>query len=711
MSRLSDLLRRVGERDANLAAEIAAEVKALESRRAFGLNFERHTPESVELPTRPVRRGDKVRFLPERGAAPNTVDKGLWQVIGFRNGDNGRMALLARLGAQGNEAETAERLIDDLVVVAEFRDPIYPGLKSTGKVELGGDKPYHTVINAENYHALQALLYTHAGKVDAIYIDPPYNTGAKDWKYNNDYVDSEDAYRHSKWLAFMERRLKLAKQLLNPDNSVLVVTIDEKEIQRLALLLEQTFLDSKVQMVTSVINPKGTARYDEFSRVEEYLLFVTIGAASIYRNTRDMLSANDYSEQTKVRWRGLARTGRKGLRANNPGSWYPIFLRRSDGSIHSIGDTISTADSEDNVEMPDGTVPVWPPQKGRDQYSWATVPSTLRKIHRAGGLKTGRIDFDKGVFPFYYLSSGAFKQIEDGTLVVVGREKCGAIIVEHASGKRAAPRSVWNQVSHDAGSHGTGLVQKLLPSRRFPFPKSLYAVEDTLRFFIAPKESAVVVDFFSGSGTTAHAVMRLNKQDGGRRQCISVTNNEVSAEEQAGLRAKGLRPGDPEWERWGICDYITKPRIEAAITGRTPEGNPIDGDYKFTDEFPMADGFEENVEFFTMTYEAPRQVAHHRSFAAIAPLLWLKAGAQGRRIEEAVDDFAVADRYGVLFDPDCSQAFVSALAEHPDARMAFVVTDDDRAYQVVCKALPEGIEPVRLYASYLTSFTINTGRE
>ena len=157
MSRLSDLLRQVGERDAELAAEIAAEVKALESRRAFGLNFERHTPESVELPGRPVRKGDKVSFLPERGAAANSVDAGLWQVIGFRNVEEGRVALLARPRPDGDEPETAERLVDDLVVVAEFRDPIFPGLKSTGKVERGGDKPSHTVINAENYHALQCL--------------------------------------------------------------------------------------------------------------------------------------------------------------------------------------------------------------------------------------------------------------------------------------------------------------------------------------------------------------------------------------------------------------------------------------------------------------------------------------------------------------------------------------------------------------------------
>ena len=239
--------------------------------------------------------------------------------------------------------------------------------------------------------------------------------------------------------------------------------------------------------------------------------------------------------------------------------------------------------------------------------------------------------------------------------------------------------------------------------------KALYAVEDALRFFVKDKPNAVVLDFFSGSGTTAHAVMRLNRQDDGRRQCISVTNNEVAADEQASLRKQGLRPGDSEWEQRGICDYITKPRINAAITGETPDGEPIKGDYKFTDKFPMADGFEENVEFFTMTYEAPRRVAHHRSFPAIAPLLWLRAGSQGRRIERVNETFDIADTYGVLFDSDENKQFVAALRKKTSARMAFIVTDNDRAYQSVCKSLPGYVEPVRLYASYLTSFTINKG--
>lgn len=148
------------------------------------------------------------------------------------------------------------------------------------------------------------------------------------------------------------------------------------------------------------------------------------------------------------------------------------------------------------------------------------------------------------------------------------------------------------------------------------------------------KPDAITIDFFAGSGTTAHAVMRLNRQDGGARQCVSVTNNEVAAEEQKALRLAGLRPGDADWEQWGICDYITKPRVRAAITGKTPEGDPIKGDYKFTDEFPMAEGFEENAAFFTLTYETPVTVSHNRAFERIAPLLWMRAGSSGRRIDK-----------------------------------------------------------------------------
>ena len=276
---------------------------------------------------------------------------------------------------------------------------------------------------------------------------------------------------------------------------------------------------------------------------------------------------------------------------------------------------------------------------------------------------------------------------------------------------RRVPTTQWALSGHSASEHGTRLLSLLLPARRFPFPKSLYAVEDALRFFVSPKPDAVVLDFFSGSGTTAHSVMRLNKQDGGRRQCISVTNNEVSADEQRGLRSKGLRPGDDEWESQGICDYIAKPRVTAAITGRTPEGEPIKGDYKFVDEFPMSEGFEENAAFFTLTYEAPLSVRHSRAFERIAPMLWMRAGSQGRIITDLGEDgWDVAETYAVLGNLDQAGDFVARVAEEESARTAFIVTDDDSAFQMVCRDLPSAVLPVRLYESYLQNFMLRGGR-
>ena len=227
---------------------------------------------------------------------------------------------------------------------------------------------------------------------------------------------------------------------------------------------------------------------------------------------------------------------------------------------------------------------------------------------------------------------------------------------------------------------------------------------------LSQQENAVGVDFFSGSGTTAHAVMRLNRQDGGRRQCISITNNEVSADEQKKLREQGLRPGDPEWEKWGICDYITKPRVQAAITGKTPEGEPIKGDYKFTDEFSVSEGFEENAEFFTLTYEAEKAISHNLAYARIAALLWLRAGARGKRIDRLpVEGWAVADTYGLLSAVDQATPFIEAISHASELRVAFIVTDDDRHFQAVTRRLPKGVESVRLYESYLTNFSFTCG--
>lgn len=281
---LRALLARVEDSDPDTAKELRRHFDALQSRRQFGLNFERHTPESVALTGRPISVGDKVRFLPPRGETKPDGDlqfDATWLVTEISGPAKKRVADLVDLKTN----EEASRVLDDLVYVADFRDPIYPGLASTGKVERGGDKPFYTVINAENYHALEAMLFTYNGNVDVIYIDPPYNTGGKgSWLYNDDYVDTDDSYQHSKWLAFMERRLKLAKRLLKPSGAIMV-SIGDHEQHRLRMLMDAVFgtenqvAQLAVEMSTTS-GPKTTnAQQGTIVKNVEYVLIYRRSAA------------------------------------------------------------------------------------------------------------------------------------------------------------------------------------------------------------------------------------------------------------------------------------------------------------------------------------------------------------------------------------------------------------------------------------------------
>jgi adenine-specific DNA-methyltransferase len=227
MAKIEDLIAQVP--DERLRKAIAGEVKALKKTKKFGLVFEEHLPETLRLPRLPVREGEVVALKREPGNQ-------LWRVKSIRKDIaicEKEVEAFPPLREPGRDFP-----ISNLVVVRNFGDPIYPALIPVDRVQRGGpDKPWHVLINADNFHALQLLLYCYEGKVDVIYIDPPYNTGARDWKYNNDYVDKTDTFRHSKWLSMMKKRLRLAKQLLKPDG-VLIVTIDEHEVHHLGNLLE-----------------------------------------------------------------------------------------------------------------------------------------------------------------------------------------------------------------------------------------------------------------------------------------------------------------------------------------------------------------------------------------------------------------------------------------------------------------------------------------
>ena len=233
MAAIHDLLAQV--QDEALKVRLEQEINRLSKAKKFGLVFEEHLPECTPLYDIPVKSGSMV--AKKNGAVSDMYE------VAFIKDD---VATCYHKITQEKE----EIPVNELVCVAQFGEPIYPYLKPIDSVCNAPDSNlWHTLIEADNYHALQLLEYLYAGKVDCIYIDPPYNTGAKDWKYNNDYVDGTDAYRHSKWLSMMEKRLKLAKKLLNPENSIMMITIDDIELCHLKILLESLFSECYIQII------------------------------------------------------------------------------------------------------------------------------------------------------------------------------------------------------------------------------------------------------------------------------------------------------------------------------------------------------------------------------------------------------------------------------------------------------------------------------
>lgn len=304
MAAINDLLSQV--QDVELRARLQAEIDRLTKQKKFGLIYEEHLPECSPLFDVPIRVGGTVALKDKKINTIYIVDE-----------INGSEALCH------NKEDLDDKhtfTTDELITVAEFGEPIYPYLKPIDTVCNAPDLDlWHTLIEADNFHALQLLEYLYAGKVDAIYIDPPYNTGARDWKYNNDYVDSSDAYRHSKWLSMMEKRLRLAKKLLNPQDSVLIVTIDEKEYLHLGCLLEELFSEARMQMVSSVINAGGSIRKGEFSRTDEYIFFLKFGTSEVIPLALNKKwRGGDGDQEGAVFWRSMLRGGEASSRMDRP---------------------------------------------------------------------------------------------------------------------------------------------------------------------------------------------------------------------------------------------------------------------------------------------------------------------------------------------------------------------------------------------------------
>lgn len=740
MAALNELIDKI--ENPELRAQIQEAANKLAKQKKFGLVFEEHLPECTPLYDIPVKKGATVSV---KSKSVNDT----YKVLKIEAGKAWCMP------KSGNTA--IEYPIEDLVVTAEFGEAIYPYLKPLDSVCNAPDSElWHTLIEADNYHALQLLEYLYAGKVDCIYIDPPYNTGATDWKYNNDYVDGSDMYRHSKWLSMIQKRLKIAKKLLNPKDSVLIVTIDEKEYLHLGCLLEEMFSEATIQMVTTVISGKGVSMEGQFSRVEEYIFIVTLGEAKLVQQYRNMLNddkEDNEEERVGIEFIGLRRRNTSNYRESRPNQFYPFFVDQNDGHIVEIGDVVPHGVDRNSIIVPDGCVALWPldPQ-GRERI-WGLVPDSARTIWKEGCLKVTNWNVTQKSGSVKYLASGTVEKIRSGAITVTARDEYGAIVdgyFNDSKDRTVRPRRVWNMKSHNASTFGTLLLKNFLVEKRFSYPKSLYAVVDTLKFYLANKTNALVVDFFAGSGTTLHAINLLNAEDGGGRRCIMVTNNEVSANESDMLSSQGYHPGDEEWEKLGIARYVTWPRTVCSITGVDVYGQKIDGNYGFEEEefvidndvsivskttgkpikksvyvkkkiekapnfaaIKKSDGFKTNAVFFKLGFLDKTKVSLGMQFKELLSTLWMKAGAIGEcpTIDTNIPDILILpkNKMAILNNENAFAEFKNRLDEHPEIEVVYLVTDYEAGFVSMTKAL-EGKKTYQLYRDYLDNFRINAGR-
>lgn len=685
MSAIDTLIAQIS--DPRLRERLAAEWNNAKKEKKFGLVFEDHLPELLPLHGAKPRKGDLV--CRRQGAL-----KDVWQIKSIHAG-------VATCVKPSNEAHPSEPtraaaepvqfMVDELLVVREFGEPIFPALVPVDAVANGPlDAPWHTLIEADNYHALQLLDYLYAGQVDCIYIDPPYNTGARDWKYNNDYVDGNDGWRHSKWLAFMEKRLKLAKRLLKPDTGVLIVTIDEHEVHHLGMLLEREFPEAYRQLVTIVINQKGVAQ-GRLSRAEEYALFCFNPGVTLAAHHDDLLSP-DRGEAKRFqtpRWERLLRGGTNSRREDRYGLFFPITVDPEQRKIVAIGDPLPPDQQPDLSNLSDRRT-AWPLRTDGTLGNWRVSPPTLRLLLAKGYVKLGGFDEARGTWTILYLGQKAQKQIEAGVIEVVSRDEVtGEVAVRYTETQQRSIKTVWHRATHDAGNYGSSLLRGILgEGGKFSFPKSLYATRDAVAAVVRDRPNALIVDFFAGSGTTLNAVNLLNATDGGQRRCILVTNNEVSAEEAAALSARGLQPGDADWEAQGICRSVTWPRSKYTILGRRDDGSVLTGEYLTgkTVEREKARGFTQ------IGFVDPAQLD---TLPKKKQLVALIDGLPQTLVKDPCPFIVSEDhKASILFDPAAAEDWLEALDGQEHITDFYIVTPVKRVFDQLKAQVVELLGPI-----------------
>lgn len=654
---LDQLIGRI--QDESLRNRLASEVELLRGSRRFGLVFDRHIPESVRLTDYPIRKGIRVALRDE-----SSTDT--WIVEKFTD----RTREVAVLSGDGGERPSS-----DLIVVREFGEPIYPGLQSVERIPNGpADAPWHVVINGENFHALQALRSTHREKVDLIYIDPPYNAGGGDWIYNDRYVDAADRAKSSKWLSFMERRLTIARDLLKP-TGVIIVAIGDDEHHRLRMLLDQVFGDQN--FIANITWQGGGSSLSRFHAggLDYMLIYCREMSVLTEGGVRWRVEKEGLQDVLDAAANAWEKSGHDATAASRLlSAWWSRNKQNYDPGlgdnvkVDEDGTAVKVGDLGNSLYRPNLRYPITDPATGvvydPPPNGWSFRRETMDEMIAAGRILFG------------------------------GRPRWKTPLHEMSM------RSVVPTFYRDRRAASQHLA-KVLGTKDFPYPKDVEVIARWLSIATMNDPDAVILDFFGGTGTTVEAVMRLNAQDGGNRQAILVTNNEVGAPAAKALRKAGLHPGDEDWEASGVFKSVCRPRISTVVTGKRPDGSVF------------SDGIAANVEMFDLTYLDPSAVRRGQEFTSVAPLFWLEGGARGERIEAVpAEGWALTDAYGVLFDIDALTGFAAAVAAAAiDGRapgVLFIITDSPAEYQQAAERLPVGIDTVQLYEDYLSNYTINT---
>ena len=405
-------------------------------------------------------------------------------------------------------------------VSENFTPNKFPVLKELKNKEIltNKGKPINLLIEGDNYHALAVLNFTHKNKIDFIYIDPPYNTGNNDFIFNDKFVDKEDPWRHSKWLTFMEKRLKLAKSLLKK-TGVIFISIDDNEVAQLKLLLDEIFVEKNfIALLSTIMNLKGNQDQFGFAGTHEYTLVYakSLLQAKINEFAIDEEDLESWDEDNIGYFKkgaNLKATGVNAPRAKRPNLFFPIF-------ITPCGDFYV---SEDDVPKSLNDLKVLPITDNKEMsWRWSKTKICNEKHNLIIERTNGNVSIYK-------------KQ----------RPKLGGL-------PSKKPKSIFYKPEYSSGN-GTGQLKELFGEKVFNNPKPIDLIKDFIR--LASPKDGIILDFMAGSGTTGHAVLELNKEDGGNRRFILCTNNENN-----------------------ICTDVCYPRIEKIIKGyKNSKNEKIDG--------------------------------------------------------------------------------------------------------------------------------------